>query len=334
MVLLKLISIYNHFQLKVYTDQQEARNFKNNIGFTTPSNTVSTNIKLAGQDVIIVNLYSLVMCFIYAVCVRLFFKHYFPYHRNEISTFIRDNNELIGGLTITTVAAVAVEIVARFINCALWSANINDVFDVLIPVWLPQGYILFMGTFVNIYYHIKFFINRDKGSKYIYNLPSFFLSNSINAHLILPPLLTVYGLVYTSFPAFILTLTYPNQMIAIISTLMAFLFASVIYSAITIRVYKQSITSTPKELWKRTIKFVVYRCLPSYGVAAFLKSILVVLLYLLTVSRGSVINAGPLVILSILPSVAVSSLSWIAKKKLLNKKNSSISYTKIAPKWQ
>ena len=286
----------------MYTDQQEAHNFGNSIGFTIPSNTVSTRIKLSGQDVIIENLYSFIMCFIYAVFVVTFFRHYYPHHRREIGTFIANNTELTGGLTITAVAGITVEIIARFVNCALWSVNIGNPLGELIPVWLPQGYILAMGTFMNIFYHIKIICTAR-------NTPT---NHDLNPHILLPVIYMVFGLLYTIFPALILMITYPNQMIAMILTIAAFLFATTIFSAIMIKLYTELPASTSR--YGKTLRFILCTCMPFYLALASLKSVVVLLLYLLTISRGSAINSGPLILLSILPSAVVAILSWIAKK--------------------
>ena len=323
------------FQLKVYAKQQATRSFENNIGFTTPREMVyiSTTIKLTGQDVIIANLYSFIMCFLYAASVYSFLNHYYPSHEDEISTRIRDNSELVGGLTVTAILTVAMEIITRFINCGIWSASVKSSSGVFVAVWLPQGYIFFMGTCLNLYYHVKYLrrapvetVNDeirwwqlDTLSRYYDAVVTRFAA-SINVHIILPLMLTAFGLAYTAFPAFVLMVAFPTLVIVMIPTALAFLFATGIFSAIMIKLYKQSVTSPRLEKRKETIMFTLWRFLPFYIAVLFLKSVIVILLYLLIVGRGSVTNSGPLFILmlSILPPFLVSSISWIAKKTILD----------------
>ena len=318
------------FQLKVYTEQREARNFEDNIGFTTPSDIVSTRIKLTGQDIVIANLYSFIMCFLYAVSVYTFLNHYYPNREQQISTFIKDNNELIGGLTITTVAAVAIEILTRFINSAIWSVSIDNGSGVLVAVWLPQGYIFVMGTCLNVYYHIKYLRNTPNEAPGIrehlnpfsrcYDAIVKKFSANINIHIILPLMLTTFGLVYTAFPALVLMVAYPTQMIVLIPTAAAFLFATVIFSAIMIKLYKQSVECPRQERRRETIVFILCRFIPFYFAVIFLKCVAVIFLYLLIIGRGSVTNIGTLLklALSFLPPVLVSIVSYIAKKAILD----------------
>lgn len=113
---------------------------------------------------------------------------------------------------------------------------------------------------------------------------------------------------------------YPTPMIVMIPTALAFLFATVIFSAIMIKLYKQTVMSPRLEKRKETIMFVLRRFLPLYIAVLFLKSVITILLYLLIVGRGSIANTGPLfiLVLSILPPFLVSSISWIAKKTILD----------------
>ena len=319
-------------QLKVYTEQQGSRNFENNIGFSTPSQMVSTTINLTGQDIIIANLYSFIMWFLYAASVYSFLNHYYPSHEDHIRTFISNNNEIIGGLAVTTVEVITVEMLTRIINSIIWSVNIDNGSGAFSAVWLPLGYIFFMAACFNLYYHIKYLVavpndrigtgNRESLNLFsrCYDAVMIKFSANIDVHIILPLMMTVFGLAYTAFPAFVLMVAYPTPIIVMIPTALAFLFATVIFSAIMIKLYKQSVTSPRLEKRKETITFILWRFLPFYIAVLFLKSVIVILLYLLIVGRGSVTNTGPLFILllSILPPFLVSSISWIAKKTILD----------------
>ena len=130
---------------------------------------VSTTINLNGQDIIIANLYSFIMWFLYAASVYSFLNHYYPSHEDHIRSFISNNNEIVGGLVITTVEVVTIEMLTRTINSViiLWSVNIDNGLGALSAVWLPLGYVFFMAVCFNLYYHIKYLVevsNENTGS--------------------------------------------------------------------------------------------------------------------------------------------------------------------------
>ena len=439
------------FQLKAYTEQRAVqRSYENNIGFTTPNQTVSSTINLSRQraEVIIVNIYSFFMCFFYAVGVYSFLKYFYPSYEEQISTYIRNHKELVSGLTVTTVLSVAIEILTRTINSAVWSASIDSSFGALIAVWLPQGSIFFMGTCVNICCHIVYLkkppstrsnseettenkggdpgetaenkdtindtdettenkggdpgettdnkdtfndtdettenedtdcenaeirqritnseeirdsgeaiemINHVSGLEEAYELEQDtrkLVTNSeksteledrtcldcfirfcdaiatkfsvnINVHILLPLTLTAYGIIYTAFPTFILMVTYPTQVIMIVPTALALLFATVIFSAIMFKLlnYKLSELSTRREKIINTLKFIVCRFIPFYIVVLLLKSVAVIFLYLLIIARDSFATGLLLTLLfSTMPTVLIAGISWIAKKTMLDKK--------------
>lgn len=274
------------------------------------------------------------MCFLYAASIHSFLNHYYPNHEEQITTYVRENREIIGGLTITAVVTVATEIVTRVINCIIWSVNIENATEAFVAVWLPQGCIFILGTCINIYYHIKYLRSALPNALEAQNaapattpsnrcysiITSSFMANT-NIHIILPLLLTAYGLVYVAFPALILLIAYPAQMTIAIPTVIAVLFSTVIFSAIMIKVYGSELfEQNPRQAqrWK-IVKFVVLRFIPLYVVLLFLLGVLIIFLYLLIIGRGAV-AMGPIstFALSILPPLLLSSISWIAKKTILD----------------
>ena len=364
----------------MYSEQQAAQHtLENNIGFTTPRQTVSSTIDLNNQwrELLIVNIYSFIMCFFYAVGVCSFLKYFYPNYKHQISTYISNHKELVGGLTVTTVLSVATEILTRIINSAVWSASIDSSLGALVAVLLPQGYIFFMGTCVNICCHIVYLkkstvsasnskdttiianqVNKSneaieitllaRDSEETRNLindsdrstiqgrqcfNSFIgccdtkivtkFSNNLNIHIILPLTLTAYGIIYTAFPTLVLMVPYPTQVIMIVPTAIAMLFATIIFFSIMFKLlnYKLSKLHTRPEKIKKTIKFIVCLFIPFYIVVLLLKSVAVIFVYLLIIARGS-IGTGLLLtlILSILPTTLIAGISWIAKKTFLDKK--------------
>ena len=148
-------------------------------------------------------------------------------------------------------------------------------------------------------------------------------SANINVHIILPLMLTAYGIIYTAFPTFVLMVAYPTQVIMIVPTAVALLFATVIFSAIMFKLlnYKLSKLRTRQEKIIKAAKFVVYRFIPFYIAVLLLKSVAVIFLYLLIIARGSIATGQLLTLmLSIIPTVLISGISWIAKKTMLDKK--------------
>ena len=189
-----------------------------------------------------------------------------------------------------------------------------------------EGNLFRMGTCLNVYYHINI-PNETTGIRErlnpfsrCYDAIVTKFSANINIHIILPLMLTTFGLVYTAFPALILMVAYPTQMIVLIPTVAAFLFAMVICSAIMIKLYKQSVPSPRQERRRETIVFILCRFIPFYFAVIFLKCVAVIFLYLLIIGRGSVTNIGTLLklALSFLPPILVSIVSYIAKKAILD----------------
>lgn len=206
---------------------------------------------------------------------------------------------------------------------------------------MQQSYLTFLGTWLTIFCHVAecCIRYRNKGTS------KFLLSH---IHIILPLYLTAYGLLYSLFPAIVLVLAYPTQMIAIVTFVLAYLFATTIFSAILINFYsapnntkeaqqdhnvqlnkqdqqkydKQQPQSQQKQLIK-TILFFAMLFIPFWLIILYLHCIAIVFLYSLLIGTGSAINTGPLFIISLLPSALVSGVAWIAKRVALNETKST-----------
>ena len=142
-------------------------------------------------------------------------------------------------------------------------------------------------------------------------------------HVILPIHLIAIGLVYVLFPAIILTLAYPTQMLATFTFVLAYLFATTIFSAILYKWCEQYCQSTYKEmslemkLYKTTLYFIAL-IIPIWIIFFCLQLIAIVFLYSLLIGRGSAINTGPLFAVSLLPSLLISSVAWLAAERALH----------------
>ena len=230
-----------YLQLKVYTAKQEALKLETTtdfVGFTLPSTSVTaTEIPIA-SDVIMVHLYSSIVWVLYAISIITFliWYHHKPHsdhkkrQKERIHTWIRQNKSLAAGMVTTAITTITIEGTARVANSSVWSLSTDSSSGVFLAIWGSQGYILFLGVWLTVFCHIAecCIRYRDKGTSKI-------ILSSI--HIILPLYLTAFGLFYVFFPAIILILAYPTQMIAIVTFALAYLFATTIFSAIMINLY-------------------------------------------------------------------------------------------------
>ena len=136
------------------------------------------------------------------------------------------------------------------------------------------------------------------------------------AHIILTLHLTAFGLLYCLFPAIILIFAYPTLLIAIFTFVLAYLFTTTIVFAIIIKIYNWFEPTVNKNTKK--IGFFVLIIIPSWLTMLYIYCIVIVFLYSLIIGRGAVVNTGPLLIISLVPSAFVSLVAWIAKRMVLN----------------
>ena len=136
------------------------------------------------------------------------------------------------------------------------------------------------------------------------------------AHVILTLHLTAFGLLYCLFPAIILIFAYPTLLIAIFTFVLAYLFTTTIVFAIIIKIYNWFKPTVNKNTKK--IGFFVLIIIPSWLTMLYIYCIVIVFLYSLIIGRGAVVNTGPLLIISLVPSAFVSLVAWIAKRMVFN----------------
>lgn len=98
----------------MYAGQQNALTFNQDytaLGFTLPNTSVSVSgVSPSGSDTLIFNLYTSIMCLLYAVIVHSFFRHYYPTHKHKIGAVIRKSNEVVAGIIITAILSTALEL--------------------------------------------------------------------------------------------------------------------------------------------------------------------------------------------------------------------------------
>ena len=315
------------------------------IGFTLPSISVSKTITPSQSDLTLVNLYSASLCFTYGVGMVLFIVLYYKntVYEETISKHLKQNEDIYAGLLITTVTALAIEMVTRFVQCMVWTAYIDNFSGTFLTVWLPQGDIFFMATCINICGHMYTYIYKRCNGFWSIPCMSYVHVDNHNEdcersniiwkvhmssiHVVLPLALITFGLFYTLIPAVILIFAYPTQMIAILACILSFLFATTIFSAI---LYKCFIYISQDELQKgRKIMIFLSIFIPFLILIIYIHCIAIVLLYLLIIGRGSVITTGPIFVVSLLPPIFLSSITWIAKQYFLSQKSEDTKNIKV-----
>ena len=328
------------------------------VGFTLPSTSVSTNISPSGSDVIILILYSVTCCFIYSISVCLL-----PcwcicptpdrrQHKNQVKDAMKSNKELIGGMLITAILTIAFEFCTSIAYCIISTVHQDNVQGAILATWLPHLLKFAFTAFMNICAHCItsckiYCLDIKYRDKIYYNHrrhsgdgPTNYCKSCLNntltiftskVHVILPIHLVVFGILYYFLPAIILIFVFPTQMIAIFTFVPAYLFATTVIFAIMIKFYGWLLPDT-----KKIIKICIF--IPIFVmicfVLLFIYGLVLVLLYALMIGRGSVVNTGPLFIISLFPSIAISIGAWIAKRLLLNgRKNIFSLQEEVQPKF-
>ena len=230
-------------QLKVYAERQDKLRFEqeqDSIGFTLPSSSVSTNIDPRGSDVIMAIIYSFAFCFTYSLSMLLFFFWYFRRRKGQpdnIVQMFKNNRELIGGMLMTAIIAIAFEFCTRIVNVIIWSVHSEISLGNFKAVWLPQIFLFLFTTATNTIGHIYIcYKKRPEHNRLgIDKFRDMFMSN---VHVVLALQLMAFGLLYCFFPAIILIFAYPTRMIAIFTFVPAYLFATTVVVAILIKIFR------------------------------------------------------------------------------------------------
>jgi hypothetical protein len=149
---------------------------------------------------------------------------------------------------------------------------------------------------------------------------------------------TAFGLLYMFFPTIILMFAYPTQIIVIFTFVTAYLFATTVFSATIVKLYnlfkhkssRAMMSNSQQNHQKSTLQvktqllsllkmvFVYLLFITLWLVVVYLHFLAIFALYSLLIGRASVINTGPLFLVSLLPSALLSGGAWIAKRIALN----------------
>ena len=319
----------------VYGGQQDTHTFEpeiKDIGFTLSISSVTAEgISRGITDIILSVLYPLLMSILYIILLQSAVRYYYPKHKAQIDQLLNNNAELVTGVALTALVICAIEIPIRIVNTFFWSATTYEAKEgIFITVWVPQIFIFGIVVFANIYYHIKFIVQRPHTQKIDVNgvgcgvrcydsILNLFLPN-IALHVILVTFLFLFFFLYGIFPGFLLLFAYPVQVVSMLSLVVAFLFAMIVFSAIIVKIYKRSVSKPRIVQRKRTVKFILLRFIPFFVGITFLQVMAFLLLYSLIIGRGPVVSSQPLFILTLLPSALLSGVSWAAKKTLVDDK--------------
>lgn len=248
-------------QLKLYGGQQQAieeisMEQIESIGYTLPGTHVSSEVIPVGSDVIFINLYTSILCILHTISVCIIIVCYFSLNKsgnsNEsekhskenddrsketnmkkfIDGMIKDNryDDLLLGIRITSNTTLIVEVLIRLIMIIVWTQTSRDNLGTFLAVWLPNLQLLVVSICLNV--ALNTCIIRNDGCKQC-------CINNTSAEL--RTFFTLYGtvfiLLYFFFPTIILTFAYPTQMIVIFAFVIAYLFATSVFSAGIVKLY-------------------------------------------------------------------------------------------------
>ena len=295
---------------------------------------------------------------------------------DNIVQMFKNNRELIGGMLMTAIIAIAFELCTRIVNVIIWSVHSEISLGIFKAVWLPQIFLLLFATATNTIGHIYICFKRwhaANGSR----IDRFWQMFKSNVHIALPLQLMAFGLLYCFFPAIILIFAYPTRMIAIFTFVPAYLFATTVVVAILIKIFRlfkdenggeheneegargnveaegneggrevnegeqrnegvaeneggqeenggaqgndggREENGQPEEnVQARILKF--FTALAIACILMFLLyAIFLTFLYSVIVGSGSAVNTGPLFIVSLIPSILIMIVAWIADRILL-----------------
>ena len=323
------------------------------IGFTLPATSVSSKtIPTYSSDVIFVNLYSLTLCIVYTISICLLTVWYYlprSVAKDVIDAFIKQNSELTTGIRITSSTALAVEFITRLATCIVWTLNIENSLGILMAVWMPQIHLLAVAAiqilFIGIYtccHEGSYQINSD-----LRTFSNLCATTFTLFYLLFPTIILMFAyptqilVIFTFVTAYLFaTSVYSASIIKLYNT--DFNLSDVKFKLqcscccrdkkkpkakhkLSCSDMKKWITGafTLSNWWDVMKKIFLKIILPllrfmiPWLVIVYLHFLVVFASYSMLIGRGSVINTGPLFLISLLPSAILSGGAWIAKRVAL-----------------
>lgn len=239
-----------------------------------------------------------------------------------------ENNEtFIFGMIITAAIASIAEGCVKILyfywmytNDSLSGLDIQ----VIVVLWLPHACLLIVG-FIILLLCIPECLGNGFSHRYVILSLHFF----------------AFSLFYLLFPAIILVLVYPTQMLATLIFTLAYLFATTTLAAILIQMFHQPKIfklrkteqnqikeETEKNQLETKQKQAKYSDYLLYAAITIIYSVLLLSilyigllsLYSLMIGKGSAVNTAPHFVISLFPSALVSGVALIAQMIVFNGK--------------
>ena len=257
------------FQLKLYQGGREkVLSVTENvdlIGFTLPATSVTSDVIPIGSGVIFINLYSSILCIIYAVSICLLTIWYFSPAspaKKLIDRMVNDWLDISLGVRITSATAVIVECITRFATCITWTLHTQSLAGIILGIWMPQIHLVLTAivhpSFVSfsVRHHKRMekkkrreqieSTNKDDSIDTGKPTKCMMLLSCCDFNVFKSELrafagicATAFGLLYMFFPTIVLTFAYPTQIIVIFTFVTAYLFATTVFSASIVKLYNQ-----------------------------------------------------------------------------------------------
>ena len=237
------------------------------MGYTLPSTHVTTS-EIPISDTLVGNLYSFIILVWYISSLIVFLVWYNCIGAKDqigrIHTWMENNESLISGMMTTASIGSICDGLARIINGCIWTINIHvPVLGVFLAVWLPQTFLLLVGIIVIL---ISFAHCCERNKRFTHG----YLIFSLHGFAI--------AILHILIPAIILVLAYPTQMLAIVTFVLTYLFATTILAAIIIKEFKLNVCTlfkTTQQGQPRERLKCGYMCC---AVVSFIVTIIVILI--------------------------------------------------------
>ena len=154
-------------------------------------------------------------------------------------------------------------------------------------------------------------------SKMKFNVRNLFIYSCIGLCLI--------HICYYAFPTFLLVIVYPTKVIVVAAYFISHIFFVILFFSIYLRinaavkkffnkVFDRIDIKTSK--WRYIFHGIIWMCVWSYfSSTVIFFSFMFQFLCLLVLSRASYTTLGPYTIISLLPTAAISAISWMLRKK-------------------
>ena len=216
--------------------------------------------------------------------------------------------ELIAAIIILGLLIIFSEFVA---TCAYMPYNSFSGAITHIYVWVSDIFTFFIMLLRFCSFHCVHTRDNNNCSSYI----PFFVTFIV----------VIFGLhIYIyALPAFLLLLVYPTKVIATAAYMIAFVTATSVIGSVFIRMCKflfkrmfSNFTCKKNCCQNTLIVLLLMNVCLMFVMPCFLFGALIQLVYALVLGQASAITAGPYTIISLIPSIAITLLSWIIKKKL------------------